>query len=68
MFFSKQGISISSVIPAMDAIDEVFATGMLNNTLLSPPIRHALTIGKRTLNKYYSLTDDSDLFRIAIGQ
>lgn len=67
LFFSQEGISIAAVIPAMDAIDEVFATGMLNNALLLPPICHALTIGKHTLNKYYSLTDDLDLFCMAIG-
>ncbi|KAJ3720860.1 hypothetical protein C8R42DRAFT_735539 [Lentinula raphanica] len=55
----------------MDTIDEAFASGILNKNdgserVLSEPIRHALGIGKRTLNKYYSLTDDSDLYRIAM--
>ncbi|KAJ3738201.1 hypothetical protein EV360DRAFT_58339, partial [Lentinula raphanica] len=68
LFFSQDGTNISTVIPAMDAIDEVFATGILNNEELSEPIRHALSIGKKTLNKYYSLTDDSELYRIAMGK
>ncbi|KAJ3738414.1 hypothetical protein EV360DRAFT_58155, partial [Lentinula raphanica] len=67
LFFSASGSNIASVIPAMDIIDEAFATGILNGETLSEPIRHALSIGKRTLNKYYSLTDDSDLYRIAMG-
>ncbi|KAJ3765327.1 hypothetical protein FB446DRAFT_628153, partial [Lentinula raphanica] len=66
LFFSADGANISSVIPAMDAIDEALASGILNNETLSQPIRHALAIGKKTLNKYYSLTDDSDLYRIAM--
>ncbi|KAJ3748255.1 hypothetical protein EV360DRAFT_56950, partial [Lentinula raphanica] len=67
LYFSANGTSIAAVIPAMDIIDEAFASGMLDNETLSEPIRHALTIGKRTLNKYYSLTDDSALYRIAMG-
>ncbi|KAJ3966428.1 hypothetical protein EV361DRAFT_809106, partial [Lentinula raphanica] len=67
LFFSQDGTNISAVIPAMDAIDEVFATGIINDEDLSEPIRHALAIGKKTLNKYYSLTDDSELYRIAMG-
>ncbi|KAJ3965909.1 hypothetical protein EV361DRAFT_809920, partial [Lentinula raphanica] len=67
LFFSQDGTTISTVIPAMDAIDEVFASGILNEEDLSEPIRHALSIGKKTLNKYYSLTDDSELYRIAMG-
>ncbi|KAJ3816744.1 hypothetical protein F5878DRAFT_549442, partial [Lentinula raphanica] len=67
LFFSTNGANLSSVIPAMDRIDEVFASGILNEETLSQPIRHALTVGKRTLNKYYALSDDSDLYRIAMG-
>ncbi|KAJ3767072.1 hypothetical protein FB446DRAFT_652718 [Lentinula raphanica] len=68
----ETGTNIASVIPAMDTINEAFASGILNENngserVLSEPIRHALGIGKRTLNKYYSLTDDSDLYCIAMG-
>ncbi|KAJ3817925.1 hypothetical protein F5880DRAFT_1492181, partial [Lentinula raphanica] len=66
-FFSANGVNTSSVIPAMYAIDKVFATGVLNEENLSEPVRHVLTIGKKTLNKYYSLMDDSDLYRMAMG-
>jgi hypothetical protein len=51
----------------MDAIDEAFATGIVDNRVLSNPICHALAIGKQTLNKYYSLTDDSDIYRMAMS-
>lgn len=66
-FFSSNAPIISAVIPAMDAIDEAFATGIIDNQLLSEPIRHALSIGKKTLNKYYTLTDDSDIYCMAMG-
>ncbi|KAJ3745235.1 hypothetical protein EV360DRAFT_76516, partial [Lentinula raphanica] len=52
-FFSANSVNISSVIPAMDAIDEVFATGVLNEENLSEPIRHALT---RDVHEWQVLT------------
>ncbi|KAJ3967366.1 hypothetical protein EV361DRAFT_807417, partial [Lentinula raphanica] len=71
-FFSTETPSVADVIPAMDVIDEAFATGIIStdvgNHTLSAPVRHALSIGKKTLNKYYELTDDSHLYRIAIGE
>lgn len=51
----------------MDAIDEQFATGIVEGHELSVPLKHALAIGKRTLNKYYALTDASDIYRMAMG-
>ena len=67
-FFSSNSPTISAVIPAMDAIDQAFATGIVNNRELSTPLRHALTVGKRTLNKYYQLTDNSHIYRMAMGK
>ncbi|KAJ3755208.1 hypothetical protein EV360DRAFT_20087, partial [Lentinula raphanica] len=66
MFFSTGAPSVAAIIPAMDILDEVFASGIVNTAILSGPVRHALSIGKRTLNKYYALTDDSYLYRMAI--
>ncbi|KAJ3752499.1 hypothetical protein EV360DRAFT_17820, partial [Lentinula raphanica] len=66
LFFSADGANISSVIPAMDAIDEALASGILNNEILSQLNRHALAIGKKTLNIYYSLMDDLDLYCITM--
>lgn len=67
LLFSSEQPLISSVIPAMDVIDESFATGVINKHDLSPPLRHALGLGKRMLNKYYSLSDASHIYRIAMG-
>ncbi|KIK50676.1 hypothetical protein GYMLUDRAFT_182431, partial [Collybiopsis luxurians FD-317 M1] len=61
-FFSSNSPNVATVIPAMDAIYEAFATGIVDNQVMSDPICHALSIGKKTLNKYYSLTDNSDIY------
>ncbi|KAE9393960.1 hypothetical protein BT96DRAFT_828415, partial [Gymnopus androsaceus JB14] len=65
-FFSSNSPNISVVIPAMDAIDEAFATGIVDGRVLSAPLRHALLLGKRTLNKYYELTDSLSIYRMAM--
>ncbi|KAJ3968254.1 hypothetical protein EV361DRAFT_805918, partial [Lentinula raphanica] len=66
-FFSASNSPISNVIPAMDTIDEAFASGIVDEDTVSAPVRHALSLGKKTLNKYYELTDDSYLYRMSIG-
>ena len=55
------------VIPAMDHIDTVLTNGIVNSQLLDPAIRTALRLAKKTLNRYYSLTDKSETYRIAMG-
>jgi hypothetical protein len=50
----------------MDRIDEVLATNALD-TQFSLSIQAALTMGKKTLNRYYSKTDLSEVYRIAMG-
>ncbi|KAE9396326.1 hypothetical protein BT96DRAFT_785405, partial [Gymnopus androsaceus JB14] len=64
-FFSNAHI-VAAVIPAMDTIDEAFATGIIDQEILSEPIRHALSTGKKTLNKYYTLTNNSDIYCMAM--
>jgi hypothetical protein len=51
----------------MDHIDEHLATASQNNDYLIA-IRAALAIGKRTLNRYYNKTDQSEVYRIAMGK
>jgi hypothetical protein len=63
----KQKIpNLATVIPAMDHIDSVLATSAINNRYCLA-IQAALTIGKKTLNHYYSKTDLSNMYRIAMG-
>lgn len=50
----------------MDIIDTHLATAALNDNY-GPSIQAALAVGKNLLNKYYNMTDHSELFRIAMG-
>jgi len=50
----------------MDHVDSTLATAMQDPTY-SSAICAALAIGKRTLNKYYNKTDQSEVYRIAMS-
>jgi hypothetical protein len=50
----------------MDHIDETLTNNSLDPEL-EPSIRAALRITKKTLNKYYDATDQSEVYRIAMG-
>jgi hypothetical protein len=50
----------------MDHIDTHLATASIENNY-PLAIKAALTIGKKTLNRYYDKTDHSEVFRIAMG-
>ena len=56
------------VILAMDYIDEVFTTSMLAEEAFNPAIRMAVGLTKKTLNKYYSLTDSSRVYCVAMSK
>jgi hypothetical protein len=56
------------VIPVLDRINEHFATVSADNMHNSTDIRSALAIGKRTLNRYYNKTDQSEIYHIAMGK
>ncbi|KAG2740021.1 hypothetical protein P692DRAFT_201661585, partial [Suillus brevipes Sb2] len=66
LYFSRSTPNLSMVIPAMDHIDSVFTNGIIKRDTLDPAIRAALGLAKRTLNRYYSLTDTSKVYRIAM--
>ena len=58
--------NLATVIPAMDFINDKL-TAHAHNRTLSPAIKASLELGKKTLNRYYSLTDLSEVYRIAMG-
>lgn len=66
LFFSRSTPSLATVIPAMDHIDEALTTQSLNKKY-EPSIRAALGLAKKTLNRYYNMTDHSEVYRIAMG-
>jgi len=51
----------------MDAIDRAFTTASMDGERFSLPIKVGLEIGKRILNKYYNLTDESEIYRVSIS-
>ena len=68
LFFSCNGTpNIATVIPAMDCIDEVLATSAVD-CQYSVSIQAALAMGKKTLNRYYSKTNHSEVYRIAMSE
>lgn len=53
----------------MDFLDSCFTDAITpsDKQTKKVAIRAALEVAKKTLNRYYSLTDDSDVYRIAMG-
>lgn len=51
----------------MDHIDKTFTQQTQPGSKTHPAIRHALTLAKKTLNRYYLLTDQVEVYRIAMG-
>ncbi len=67
LFFSPSTPNLATVIPAMDHIDAHLAT--VSQDLNFPPAIHALLgPGKAHLNKYYNMTDYSEVYRIAMSE
>ncbi|SJL08910.1 uncharacterized protein ARMOST_12284 [Armillaria ostoyae] len=66
LYFSCSTPNLAMVIPAMDHIDKVFATSSLAKESFTPAIRASLFVAKQTLNRYYSKTDASELYQIAM--
>ena len=64
LFFSQNTASVAAVIPAMDRL----TSGLDPQTNLKhhPAIIAALKLARNKLNRYYSLTDGSTAYRIAM--
>jgi hypothetical protein len=54
------------VIPAMDHINEMLTSQSIDPEF-EPSIQAALGLAKKTLNRYYSATDHSDAYCVAMG-
>ncbi|KAG2368824.1 hypothetical protein BDR07DRAFT_1448069 [Suillus spraguei] len=59
LYFSRATPNLAMVIPAMDHIDAMFTSGLIQKDLLNPAIQSVIQFAKRTLNRYYSCTDKS---------
>ena len=67
LYFSRRTPNLATVIPAMDHINDVL-DAFSRNADYNLAIRSAVDLAKRTLNRYYSLTDASEVYRIAMGK
>ncbi|KAF8238068.1 hypothetical protein L208DRAFT_1244315 [Tricholoma matsutake] len=67
LYFSHASSNLPVVIPAMDHIDTYFTNAIKPSSGNNPAIWAGMGIVKKTLNRYYSLTDASETYRIAMG-
>jgi len=51
----------------MDTIDRAFTTATMDDKEFCLPIKLGLELGKQIMNKYYNLTDESEIYRMSIG-
>ncbi|OJT01922.1 Zinc finger BED domain-containing protein RICESLEEPER 2, partial [Trametes pubescens] len=66
-FFSRTEVpNLVTVIPAIDHIDAHLTDISRDTASYEEPIRITCELAKQTLNKYYSLTDTSKAYRIAM--
>jgi len=66
LFFSQDTVAtIAHVIPTMDRIDAMLRRSSVD--ALSPSVKHALSFAQTIMDKYYSKTDLSNVYRIAMG-
>ncbi|KAF8986600.1 hypothetical protein BDQ17DRAFT_1259421, partial [Cyathus striatus] len=65
LFFPRSTPNLANVIPAMDRINDHLTATAIDSSIPSP-IRSAAGLAKKTLNKYYSHTDESEAYRIAM--
>lgn len=66
-FFSRPSPSLATVIPAMDHIEDVLKK-FSRNMEYDIAIRSAVDLARSTLNRYYSLTDSSEVYRISMSK
>ena len=66
-FFSWATPNITTVIPVMDHLDQHLTTSTLD-LALPASIHAATTLGKHTLNKYYIMTDHSEVYQIVMDK
>lgn len=66
MYFSRDSASITAVIPAMDTLTD--SLNKHTNTNYYPTIVASMKLAKKKMDRYYSLTDSSEVYRIAMGK
>ena len=65
LFFSQDSASVAAIIPAMDKLDNNLNPN--TKTTYHPAILAAMKLACRKINRYYSITDASSVYRMAMG-
>ena len=65
LFFSQDSASVAAIIPAMDKLDNNLNPN--TKTPHHPAILAAMKLARRKINRYYSITDASSVYRMAMG-
>ncbi|KAI0693046.1 hypothetical protein C8T65DRAFT_539034, partial [Cerioporus squamosus] len=66
LFFSRSGTpNLVTIIPAIDHIDDQLAKIALDKKIL-PAVRAAASLGRKTCNRYYEKTDETEAYRFAM--
>ena len=65
VFFSQDLASITAVIPAMDKLDNKM--NKQTKQPLHPTVIFAMKLAKNKMDRYWKITDLSDVYRIAMG-
>jgi hypothetical protein len=66
VFFSQDSaVTIANVVPTMDRINAMLSSSA--RAPFAPGVKHALTFARQLMDKYYSKTDLSNVYRIAMG-
>ncbi|KAF8144687.1 hypothetical protein K438DRAFT_1453928, partial [Mycena galopus ATCC 62051] len=76
LYFSNENhCTITQVLTTMDKIDDLITATVVTSSLqpggapkrvLHSSIKSALKLARSTMNKYYSRTDESNIYRIAM--
>ena len=65
LFFSQDSASVAAIIPAMDKLDNNLNPN--TKTPYHPAILAAMKLARRKINRYYSITDASSVYHMAMG-
>jgi hypothetical protein len=60
---------VYQIIPLIDRFNELFTNIVVESEKTYHPIvRHAARLASKTLDKYYTLTDEAEPYRIGMGK
>jgi hypothetical protein len=65
IYFSSDAAGIAAIIPAMDKLNVTL--NRQTKQTYHPAIQVAMKLASKTLNRYYSKTDEAAAYRIAMG-